>query len=70
MQTRFSVTTAHRNTAFLMLAEFVLKLSLEPLLPETSAGRLSRSSTRFRPRPKRSWRKHEFLGRNCQERKR
>ena len=26
---------AHRNTAFLMLAEFVLKLSLEPLLPET-----------------------------------
>ncbi len=35
---------AHRNTAFLMLAE----------------------STRFRPtpRPKRSWRKREFLGRN------
>jgi hypothetical protein len=26
---------AHRNTAFLMLVEFVLKLSLEPLLPET-----------------------------------
>lgn len=26
---------AHRNTALLMLAEFVLKLSLEPLLPET-----------------------------------
>jgi len=27
--------TANRNTALLMLAEFVLKLSVEPLLPET-----------------------------------
>jgi hypothetical protein len=27
--------TANRNTALLMLAEFILKLSVEPLLPET-----------------------------------
>jgi tetratricopeptide (TPR) repeat protein len=30
-----AVAADHRKTAFLMLAEFVLKLSLEPLLPET-----------------------------------
>jgi hypothetical protein len=29
------LATGNRNTAFLVLAEFVLKLSLEPLLPET-----------------------------------
>ena len=29
-----AVDTANRNTALLMLGEFVLRLSLEPLLPE------------------------------------
>jgi hypothetical protein len=30
-----AAAAANRNTAFLVLAEFVLKLSLEPLLPDT-----------------------------------
>jgi len=32
---RLAADTANRNTALLMLAEFVLRLSVEPLLPET-----------------------------------
>jgi len=49
-----------------MLAEFVLKLSLEPLLPETKGRAIKALLDTFPtiPRPKRSWRKHEFLGRN------
>jgi hypothetical protein len=69
---RLAAAGAHRNTALLMLAEFVLKLSLEPLPPETKCRAIKALLDTFRPtpRPKRSWRKHEFLRRNCQERKR